>query len=599
MPNYSLIANAEFKPFSYAELAIPIQHQQELQDSLESQYDTLSSQADILEAMGQNDRDVNSGVYKRYKNFSDSLKNEADLLYTKGLTADSRLRLSQMKKDYNTQIVPIQNAWKKREQEAAMQQQAEMQNPSIMFTRDANNTSLDDYIKNPEGGFTVISGQNIAAQMASMASNLAKKIRSGDRKNVDDYTYNYITHYGLDENMINHWQDSPTLTKMMQQVLEANGVTKDALKNSSNMSSIINKSANYAQMGMWNALGEDKQQFADNYGSRMALQDYYDQKKENRQFAHQMQLATAKSSLDDGLPQVTSDGVGIQSEDGYKASGLKTLDSLKAGKQGLKKSIFGNRVDDVNPMKIYEDFLNERKKYIKTTYAPSGTGGSAPINYTDDNKAKQAILKKYGKYGISQLLSKDQYEALKSSGYSSSSKFGSNSLTPMLRNFNSSVKAYTRYSTNMADYDYTDTQINKNLSHAGYDKTFKSAGIWKINKDGSKSESVSDIDDMNLYSSDNTKGNKVNDVLYDPRYKGKIVVSYTDGSRYIMNPNLLNSNTTNLIHRMESKTKPIKDRSGNITGYTNWTPEEITTALSQSLNTYNKTKSKTSKDGEE
>jgi len=27
-----------------------------------------------------------------------------------------------------------------------------------MFTRDANNTSLDDYIKNPEGGFTVISG---------------------------------------------------------------------------------------------------------------------------------------------------------------------------------------------------------------------------------------------------------------------------------------------------------------------------------------------------------------------------------------------------------------------------------------------------------
>ena len=577
MPNYSLIANAEFKPFSYAELAIPIQHQQEIQDSLESQYDTLSSQADILEAMGQNDRDVNSGVYKRYKNFSDSLKNEADLLYTKGLTADSRLRLSQMKKDYNTQIVPIQNAWKKREQEAAMQQQAEMQNPSIMFTRDANNTSLDDYIKNPEGGFTVISGQNIAAQMASMASNLAKKIRSGDRKNVDDYTYNYITHYGLDENMINHWQDSTTLTKMMQQVLEANGVTKDALKNSSNMSSIINKSANYAQMGIWNALGEDKQQFADNYGSRMALQDYYDQKKENRQFAHQMQLATAKSSLDDGLPQVTSDGVGIQSEDGYKANGLKTLDSLKAGKQGLKKSVFGNRVDDVNPMKIYEDFLKERPKHTKNIYDPNM--GGAPKIGIDDDAAKQVILKKYGRYGISQLLSKDQYEALKASGYSSSSKFGSNSLTPMIKNFNSSVKAYTRYSTNMADYDYPDTQINKNLSHAGYDDTFKSRGIWKINKDGSKGEPVSDIDDMNLYSSDNAKGNKVNDVLYDPRHKGKIVVSYTDGSRYIMNPDMINSNVTNMIKAGEAQ---------------HASPQIITTQIARYLNQYNPTASKTS-----
>jgi hypothetical protein len=225
MANYSLVVNSTFQPFTYQELAAPLDRQELYHEKIADEYDKLSSQADVLEAMGANDRDKNSKTYLKYKNYSDNLRKEADNLYQNGLNYDTRQRLSNLRRMYNTDIVPIQNAWNKREQEADMQMKASMQNPSLMFTRDARNSTLDEYIANPTGGFGVINGNNIATQMASMANNLKEQIRKGDKTNIDDYTYNYIIQHGLDENIIRDWRNNPTLSKMFEQVMRANGVT--------------------------------------------------------------------------------------------------------------------------------------------------------------------------------------------------------------------------------------------------------------------------------------------------------------------------------------------------------------------------------------
>ena len=293
MANYSLVANSTFQPFSYQELLAPIMDMSNYHEKLNEEYDKLSSQADILEAMGSDDRDNHSGAYGRYKNYSNTLKKEAEELYKFGLNSESRRRLSDLRRMYNTDIVPIQNAWNKRDEETKMQTAAYMQNPSLMFTRDANKTSLDEYIKNPTGGFGVINGANITAQMATMANNLAKQIRSGHAENIDAYTKNYITKYGLDENFIRNWRNSPALTKMFEQVMQANGVTPEALDGSLNAQSIIDRSTRYAEMGMWNAMGEDKSQIMEDYGARL-----------NAQMAKEMAIARAKAGepIDDALP---------------------------------------------------------------------------------------------------------------------------------------------------------------------------------------------------------------------------------------------------------------------------------------------------------
>jgi hypothetical protein len=94
MANYSLVIDSTFKPFTYQELAAPLDRMEAYHEKLNDEYDKLSQQADVLEAMGANDRDKNSGTYARYKAYSDKLRQEADNLYRFGLNTESRQRLS-------------------------------------------------------------------------------------------------------------------------------------------------------------------------------------------------------------------------------------------------------------------------------------------------------------------------------------------------------------------------------------------------------------------------------------------------------------------------------------------------------------------------
>ena len=296
MANFTLVADSTFKPFTYQELVTPIAHQQQVMDQLADEYDKLSSQADILEAMGKNDKDKKSGVYSQYQAYSNALREEADNLYKNGLNYDSRMRLSDLRRRYNKEIVPIQNAWNERKQEADTQMKARLQNPSLRFTRDAANSSLEEYINNPMGGYGVVDLKTVTAQMAGMAKNLAKKIKGskGRLEDIDSTTYDYIRDYGLDANIIGEWERNPdsypTLTKMLNQVLAANGLTSDAVLNSPNGESLLTEATNAAKMGAWEAIGEEKGQVTENWSKRKAIEHSYDVDMENRRFAHSAAL---------------------------------------------------------------------------------------------------------------------------------------------------------------------------------------------------------------------------------------------------------------------------------------------------------------------
>ena len=564
MANYSLTVNNTFQPFTYQELAAPLDREELYHEKLAEEYDKLSSQADVLEAMGKNDRDKNSGTYQRYKAYSDSLRKEADDLYRFGLNTESRQRLSDLRRRYNTDIVPIQNAWTKREKEAEDQMKAQLQNPSLMFTRDARNTALDEYVANPTGGYGVINGANITAQMSAMAKNLAKQVRSGNKQNIDDYTYNYIVKYGLDENLIRNWQDSPTLSAMYKQVMESNGVTPEALGNSANLQSIIDKSTGYAEMGMWNAMGEDKSNITEDFWNRLQASTQAAIDKEN-----------AKKGDGNGMPTVTSVGVGLQSTEEYSAQNLNALNSLKAGNDGLKSAYFGRNMGQVNPMKIYDEYQQELQKHTKREVVHEN-GTTMVKNVSDPEAARKAILSKYAKYGVTDILNDDQYKAMSDMGYSAKNNIKNNRHSTLLQDFNKTVEQRSRYSTNMADYDSFNDKAIPNLR--GREQYGKEVGtIWAIKDDGTigKSEKVKDL---NLYSADNTKGNKITDVQYDPQFKGKIVIQLSDGSIHVADPGIYDSNLSNMIQYAERNGAPAM---------------AITMAITNHLNERNKVKGKT------
>lgn len=411
MPNYSIVANSVFQPFTYQELALPLDRQDAYHENLMQQYEQLSDKADVLEAMGANDRDKDSQSYNRFKAYSDALRAEADNLYRHGLGAESRLRLTDIRRRFNQEIVPIQNAWNKREQEAEMQMKARMSNPNLRFTRDAVNTSLDEYVNNPMGGYGVVNLANITAQMAGMAKNLEKQIRSGQLKDIDDYTRNYVTKYGLDANIINDWIDNPNknkaLTNMMNQVLTANGVTAEALKNSPNAASLINEATKAAQTGAWEAIGEDKQQMVENYYNREMLKASIDLQKDRAKAAMAAAAAGAAggagSMIDTSeyeLPMMGADYSGNgEQQKAMKTLGYKMVDGTlkptgRATINGKEVSLYGrdgrimNRSQFVGQAKSAED-RKEYGKYFDKMVEAGKTLGIYGKMYTQNELANQ------------------------------------------------------------------------------------------------------------------------------------------------------------------------------------------------------------------
>ena len=572
MPNYSLVANSTFQPFTYQELMAPIQRMSDYHEKLAEEYDRLSSQADVLEAMGKDDRDKNSRAYGQYKSYSDALRREADELYRFGLNTESRRRLSDLRRRYNQEIVPIQNAWAKRKEEADEQRKAQLQNPSLMFTRDAANTSIGDYVDNPMGGYGVINGANITAQMATMAKILEKQIREGDTtlEKIDPYTYNYVRRFGLDASMIRDWRNNPTLRSMYEQVMQANGVTPEVLQNSSNAQSIIDKSTGYAEMGMWSAIGEDKAQQIENYGARL-----------NAQAAKELYTYREKKKIDgeeledQGIPlSIAEERSGITTSNGYVPNAPEVLQELKAGNDGFKSSYFGRRLGSVDPMQIYREYQEERGKY-KTPHTTFSNGTYGVVFDDDKEKARNAILAKYRHLGVTDILSDEQYNLLQDMGYGTTKRFSRHS--DIMRDLDDLAIQHTRYSTSMSGYDVSGDNISNKLRVWSSDKGKIRGGVlWELDDKGKESP-VTSTKDLELDKS------TVTDIQYDPQHKTKLLVSFSNGQRRLVSPDVVDAKLTNALRTWETM---------------GFDPRVITARLAKWLNEFNPQKSKTSSKAE-
>lgn len=563
MANYTLTVNSTFQPFTYQELAAPLDRMELYHEKLADEYDKLSAQADVLEAMGKNDRDKHSGTYQRYKSYSDALRKEADDLYKFGLNTESRQRLSDLRRRYNTDIVPIQNAWTKRKEEADMQMKASLANPSLMFTRDAANTSLEEYINNPTGGFGVINGANITAQMAGMAKNLEKQILNGSarKESIDPFTYDYIRKYGLTADMVRDWRNNPTLSKMFEQVMKSNGVTPEALRGSLNAQNIIDKSTGFAEMGMWNAIGEDKAEKVENYGARLYAQTQ----------AKIAEEAAKHNSDDDGGVNITSDGVGIDSTEHYTSTGLGELGKLKSGYDGLKASYFGKIAGQVNPMAIYEDYQKELKRHTRREKVYKN-GTVVEESNSDPDGARKAILSKYAKYGVTDILNDTQYGLLSDMGYNSTTNNpgkGTARHSTIVNGFNDLVQRKNRYSVNMTKYDGVHSSIAGNVTEAGRNGSL-SGRVWELDENYKKGSPIKNAEDINLYNSRfNKEGADIDGVYYDPQYKGHIIFRTSEGRRFVATPDIIDNELSRKLSDLESKGAPANAIAGMIYAHIN------------------------------
>lgn len=319
MPNYTLVANSTFQPFTYQELMMPIERQNQYFEKLAEEYDKMSSQADVLEAMGSSDLDKGSNTYNRYKAYSDNLRKERDNLFANGLNFESRQRLSDLRRMYNTEIVPIQNAWQKREQEAQLQMKARMDAAArgidIRFSRDAANSSLDSYMQNPNQTFQVINGQQITNEVANQFKGLASQVQSDGNGNyfikgkpLSQIEYSIITQKGMDWNhyqdFINNPKDSrfANIRGIIENTLNAHGIKNFDENTYRDMFA-------YGAQGVAAGVGARDVQLHTDEAQKMALDDMYKQRAEERQFNRAVALEREKARINGTQNPAANDNV--------------------------------------------------------------------------------------------------------------------------------------------------------------------------------------------------------------------------------------------------------------------------------------------------
>ena len=280
MANYNLVVDSTFTPFTYEQYLKPFLEYKEAYQDMENKVSALQEQADTLEILANNSQDAD--VYNQYKAYSDQLHNMANELSTKGLSPNSRSSYLGMKARYSKEIVPIQNAYTARAAEAEAQYKGKAQ--GMVYEKDAANTPLSEYIKNP------LLKQGMADSTAGYkrlytAAQALSKIASKDYdllKSPDPYTARILQEYGTDPETIK--QDINQAMADIQsgniQNLQNNTTIQSLLKTEMQTSGVANWQNPEAQLdyltkvapALYAAIGESKVSEMALFGKRLAAQ---------------------------------------------------------------------------------------------------------------------------------------------------------------------------------------------------------------------------------------------------------------------------------------------------------------------------------------
>ncbi len=272
MANYSLVVNSKFRPYSFDELVKPYAMYGQAYDEQQNQLSDLAVKSNVWQGLANEQTDPTA--YKMYKTYADDLETRAGMLAKEGLTPASRKSMLDMKTRYSSEITPLENAWKAREEQRKMQEQLQAQDPTLLLSRRASTTSLDDYIKNPELSYNSYSGKQVTAQVAQAAGALAKELKNyGTGKPIDAFTNTFMKKYGFSSsevlNAINNPKD-PKSSKVLEAIIDQ-AVGSSGVANWNNPQELA-RVLDYAKQGLWSAVSTTEVAPMENFGARATLQ---------------------------------------------------------------------------------------------------------------------------------------------------------------------------------------------------------------------------------------------------------------------------------------------------------------------------------------
>lgn len=527
--NLNIVANSRFKARSFDDLLKPLAMYTQEYNAIEQGVNELDTKASIWENMANEQTDPYA--YKMYKNYADDLKSAADSLATSGLSNQSRSNLMKLKARYSQEITPIEQAYQNRLEE--MKEQRAGRTKGMVYEGDASRASLDRYLRNPSIRYGMANAQEGFQRVATAATALSKKLREyGKGKALDGFTRTWLQEHGYRDNEINQAildiqgalqgdrnpRGTNILTNILADEMQTSGV--NAWKNQEARMDYYNRIA----PALYQAVGQTQIGTYQDQAAIMAAQ-----------LANQKALARYQKSLEGpqepenpyyerGFSAIESTGKASKIRDLYNK-----LTSTKYHNGSLASRIFGKTYN--NPLQIYNDYKKvyekqQRHNLSKTSYS------SEKIVSAED--AAMNFIKK--KYGVTEVLTRDEAQLLKDIGFSEKSNYND-----FRHNLLSKINSPDYYygSVNLSDFSLPKEQIKQEIGARNDWDTLENT-FWEMKPNGAMGKSIDKIKDLG----DNWK---VEDMYYGLQHPDKIVLQLNTGKRIFANPSVISSQVANIV----------------------------------------------------
>lgn len=380
MASIVLTNNAKFTPYTFDEMLKPLAMATQEQRAIEEGISELGSKADLMRMYAN--EEPNSKVASMYNTYANDLDKQAEALAKSGLNPASRKGLLDLKRRYSSEITPIETAVTRRRQLAEEQRKARAQDDSILFDVDARELSLDNLISNPELSYTSVSGKNIMANVSKAAEALSKEARNDPNyfnKLLGGDYYEYVKQHGFSsKSVLDAIKRSPNasaiLTDIVDDAVTASGVRKEW------SGKAYDRAYDYANQGLWNAVGETKTQLVDNWRAKLQEQ--------NR--IKQAQLMQSK------LDNLAINPLNIYNSRELKEEEKKYRDTVEKYSKYFTKDVKGN-------IKLTEEGMKEFRRNVspKVTAAGSGSGTARLMNVETGTNAKSYEPSEFKKFLLS------------------------------------------------------------------------------------------------------------------------------------------------------------------------------------------------------
>lgn len=182
MPNYIVTANSKFQPYTYEQLIAPLKEYGQAYAAQEAAASDLESKANAVEA--RLNPDLDSQAYAVMKAYTDKIKDYANTLSREGLSMQTRKDIIRHKNAFESEVGPVQNAIKWKDEQMKKWQDYSLQNPSAFANFNPATTSVDYYMQHPSATFNSLVGDKLTDEAAKFYANFQRNLRDKGQENT-------------------------------------------------------------------------------------------------------------------------------------------------------------------------------------------------------------------------------------------------------------------------------------------------------------------------------------------------------------------------------------------------------------------------------